>query len=321
VETVYWELYAAERNHAVTRLIRDRAAAFLEDTGLRAKAGIVGPSAVANAEFFLTEAEQVALDTEEQMDRFSDRLASLMGRRPAALRFRAGDEPPREFPEVSEDALVAVVMQRNPDLQALDSNTEALRALVKGSAWDARPTLDLLGGLGGGGLSGSPRDVYFPGSDEPVRTTISGSRGNSLSQALGRDFPDWNVGLVFTLPLGNREGTGERDRLRAEVVRAEQDLLGGQRLLEEEVRSQHRELGRGRTRLALAARGVAASIRQVDIGMLEFRNGRTTAFEVVRLAADLATAQQRYSDALVRTARAAAVLRQLTGGWYPGTGN
>ena len=40
-----------------------------------------------------------------------------------------------------------------------------------------------------------------------------------------------------------------------------------------------------------------------------------TAFEVVRLAADLATAQQRYSDALVRTARAAAVLRQLTGGY------
>ena len=66
---------------------------------------------------------------------------------------------------------------------------------------------------------------------------------------------------------------------------------------------------------------MAASIKQVEIGMLEYRNGRTTAFEVVRLAADLATAQQRYSDALVRTARAAAVLRQLTGGWYPGTGN
>ena len=51
--------------------------------------------------------------------------------------------------------------------------------------------------------------------------------------------------------------------------------------------------------------------------MIDYRNGRTTAFEVVRLAADLARAQQSYSDALVRTARAAAILRQLTGGWYP----
>jgi outer membrane protein TolC len=84
------------------------------------------------------------------------------------------------------------------------------------------------------------------------------------------------------------------------------------------VRAQYRELERGQKRLEIATRGVAASIKQVEIGTLEYRNGRTTAFEIVRLAADLATAQQRYSDALVRTARAAAVLRQLTGGWYPG---
>ncbi len=142
-----------------------------------------------------------------------------------------------------------------------------------------------------------------------------------MSQAVGRDFPNWNVGFVFALPLGNREGKGERDRLRAQVVRAEQDLLAGQRFLEEEVRAQHRELGRGTRRLEIATRGVAASIKQVEIGMLEYTNGRTTAFEVVRLAADLATAQSRYSDALVRTARAAAILRQLTGGWYLGTNN
>ena len=124
--------------------------------------------------------------------------------------------------------------------------------------------------------------------------------------------------LFFALPIGNREGRGERDRLRAEVVRAEQQLVSARRALEEEVRAQHRELERGRRRLEFASRGVDASIRQVEISMVEFDNGRTTAFEVVRLAADLATAQQRYSDALVRTARAAAVLRQLSGGWYPG---
>ena len=45
VESVYWQLYAAERNHAVTQLIRDRAAAFHEDAQLRAKAGMIGPSA------------------------------------------------------------------------------------------------------------------------------------------------------------------------------------------------------------------------------------------------------------------------------------
>ena len=112
-----------------------------------------------------------------------------------------------------------------------------------------------------------------------------------------------------------------RDRLRAEIVRAEQQLLSAQRAFEEEVRAQHRELARGKQRLEISTRGVAASVKQVEIGMIEYRGGRTTAFEVVRLAADLARAQGSYSDALVRTASAAAALRALTGGWYPGTGN
>jgi outer membrane protein TolC len=321
VETVYWELYAAERNHSVTKLIRDRAAAFYEDAKLRAKAGMIGPSAVANAEFFLTEAEQAMLDTEEQMDRFSDRLASLMGRRPADVRYRSWGEPPREFRLVDQDSLVTAAKRYNTDLDALRAVADSWRALEKGSVWDARPTLDILGSIGGNGLSGTAQDVYFPGSPDPVRTDIDGNRGDSISQSFSRDYPTWNVGFVFAVPIGNREGKGERDRLRAQIVRAEQDLLAGQRQLEEEVRAQHRELRRGSRRLEIATRGVAASIRQVEIGMLEYQNGRTTAFEGVRLAADLATAQQRYSDALVRTASAAAVLRQLTGGWYPGNGN
>jgi hypothetical protein len=50
----------------------------------------------------------------------------------------------------------------------------------------------------------------------------------------------------------------------------------------------------------------------VRIGLIEFSNGRSTAFELVRLGADFAVAQRRYSEALVRTAKASATLRQLT---------
>lgn len=320
VETVYWQLYAAERNHAVNLMILDRAQAFLKDTQLRAQAGMIGPSQVANAEFFLTEAQQSVLDSEEQLDRFSDRLASFMGRRSRAVRYRPSDDPPRDFPLVQQDDLVAEAMVRNPELQAFAQDTKSLKARESGAIWDARPSLDLVGGIGGNGLSGQPQDVYPFGSSDPVRTDINGTRSDAMSQAYGRDFPTWNVGLVFSLPLGNRQGKGERDRIRAEVTRAEQQLLAVQRSFEEEVRAQHRELERGQKRLEIATRGVSASYKQVEIGMIEYNNGQATAFELVRLAADLATAQQRYSAALVRTARAAASLRQLTGGWYPQTG-
>ena len=65
-----------------------------------------------------------------------------------------------------------------------------------------------------------------------------------------------------------------------------------------------------------AKNGVEAAKEQVRIGLIEFHNGRTTAFELVRLGADFASAQQQYSEAIVRTAKAAASLKQLTSGGF-----
>ncbi|MFH1843230.1 MAG: TolC family protein [bacterium] len=319
VEALYWELYTAERDYAVALLIHDQASAFLDETRLRVQTGLVGPNQVANARVFLAEQQQVVMDREEQLDRISDSLVTLLGRRPESglVRFRPADEPPTRFPAVAQDSLVAVSIRANHDLQAMASSVEAIRARERGARWNALPTLDLFGSLGGNGLSGTPQDVIFPGFDEPLRTEVSGGFGESWTQVRHRDYPTWDIGFVFALPLGNRIEGGERDRLRAEVARAEQQLETARRSLAEQVRAQHRELVRGQHRLEIAAVGVDASNEQVRIGLLEFQNGRTTAFEVVRLAADLASAQQRYSRAMVRTARAAAELRRLTAGWYP----
>jgi len=75
----------------------------------------------------------------------------------------------------------------------------------------------------------------------------------------------------------------------------------------------------GKRRMKAAQEGVDAAREQVRIGFIGFQNGRSTAFELVRLGADFAVAQQRYSQALVRSAKAAANLRQLTSGAYQGS--
>jgi len=318
VEAGYWELYAGERDLAVAVLIRDRMRLFLEETRLRAQAGLVGPSQVASAEVFLAEQEQRLLDAEEQLDRRSDHVASLVGRRPAGglPRFRPADEPPAVLPVADLAAVLAAAVDGNPNLQALAEQRAAASARADGARWDARPRLDVFGGIGGHGLSGAARDIVFPGSADTIRYDIADGFGPGWAQVRDRDYPWWNAGVVVSLPLGGRAGRGEADRRRAEVARAEHLLEGARRELEEQVRAQHRELERGSRRLELAGAGVEASFRQDEIGMIEYRNGRSTAFEVVRLSADLAAAQQRYSQALVRTARAAAALTQLTGGWY-----
>jgi outer membrane protein TolC len=315
VEQAYWDLYAAERDYAVQQLIRDRAAQFLSDTQLRARSGLVGPVQVASARVFLAEQEQALLDRQERMDGVSDRLASLLGSRPDRPRFRPTAEPPSGFEPLEPDSVVALALRRNRAVESVRQDVQVFRSRAAGARWNALPTLDLMGSLGGTGLAGTGRDVVFGG--DTLRTTVSGGYGDTWSQVLQGDFPTWSAGLRLSVPIGLRAGRGERDRLNAEVRAAEARLEGARRALEERVRGSHRELANAGRRVEAARDGVDASEEQVRIGLLEYQNGRSTAFELVRLGADLAAAQQRYSQALVRAAKAAATLRQLTAGAYP----
>jgi outer membrane protein TolC len=316
VERSYWDLYAAVRDYAVQKLIRNRAEAFLNETQLRARSGLVGPNQVANAKTFLAQQTIQLLEREEGLDRQSDQLASLIGARPepATPRFIPTDEPSSNYPADSIDALVDHALKHNLDLQAMRQDVEAQRTLAKAAKWEALPSVDFVGSIGGSGLSGTPQDVIF-GTDT-LRTSRSGSLGNAISQVSSREFPNWSVGVQLNIPIGFRSGLGEKDRLEAQVLGAEQQYLEQSRLLADQVRSSYRELSNGRSRLDAAREGVEAAQEQVRIGLIEYRNGRLTAFELVRLGEDFAIAQQQYSSALVRTAKAAATLRQLTSGRY-----
>jgi len=319
VERSYWQLYAAERDVAVEKVLRDAAAALLESADRRARAGLVGPNQVANARVFLADQETALLNGTERLGAASDRLASLVGRRPdsSAEHFSPLGDPPRAFEVAEQDSVVALALRLNHTLRLLENRIGALRVYERAAAWDVLPQLDLVGSLGSSGLAGTGRDVIF-GADT-LRTDLDTGLGDSWSQVFQGDFPTWSAGLVFRLPIGMRQDRGERDLRRAEVERAEHDLLDAQRNLEEVVRARHRDLDGATDRLRFAKDGVDAAFEQARIGRLEFENGRTTAFELVRLAGDLASAQLRYSQALVRAATAAAELRELTAGAYPPT--
>ena len=319
VERTYWDLYTAERDYAVQKLTRDRAGAFLKETELRAQAGLVGPNQVANARTFLAEQQLLFLERDEQLDRQSDQLGSLIGVRPEAgmPRFITVDSPPSDFPADSVDVLVERALGNNLDLQAAQHDVEAARSLAKAAGWEALPSVNLVGSLGGSGLSGTAQDVIF--GNDTLRTTRGGSFSDALTQAGKREFPSWSIGVEVSIPIGFRSGLGEKDRLEAQAVNAQQRYIEKSRMLEDQVRGAYRELSHGKQRLEAGRNGVDAAQEQVRIGLIEFHNGRSTAFELVRLGADFAVAQQRYSAALVRTAKAAATLRQLTSGGYPAT--
>ncbi len=316
VESSYWDLYAAERDYAVQFLVRDRAKALLDETKIRAKTGLVGPGQVANAKVFLAEQELALIDKMEYLDQLSDQFASLIGQRPdnQKLRFIMISQPPSNFKLEDVDILVSEAFENNRRLKAISHETESLKLLSRAASWESLPSVDLLGSIGSNGLSGSARDIEFGG--QVFRTNVDGNFSDAFSQVGKRDYPTWSVGVEISYPIGSRSGRGERDRLKAQVIQVEQQYIAAKRQLEEQIRNTYRELQNGTRRLQIARNAVDAAQEQVRIGLIEYRNGRSTAFELVRLGADFATAQQRYSRELVRNAKAAARLKQLTSGGY-----
>ena len=321
VEIAYWNLYTAERNYGVQKLVRDRAYEFLIETQLREEAGLVGPEQVANAKTFLAEQEILFIDQEEDLDNKSDDLSTLIGIWPElnASRFKTTEAPPSDFPIEPVEAMIDYAMQSNLQLKAVQDEIDASNTLVDAAAWNVWPSLDLLGSISSAGLGGDPQKVIF-GTDT-LATTTSGSYGDMLSQVIKRDYPGWRIGVEFSLPIGFRSDIGEKDRLEALSDNVEQRYIELSREIEKSIRKAHRELTHGNNRLRAAEDGVDAAQEQVRIGRIEFQNGRTTAFELVRLGEDFAKAQRRYSEALVRTVNAVAKLKQLTSGKYPENAN
>jgi outer membrane protein len=318
LEQSYWNLYTAERDYAVQKLTLDRAEAVLNEAQLKAKAGLVGPNQVANAKTFWAEQKLLLIDSEEQLDTQSDQFAALIGKRPEAEnpRFLTIDNPPSSFPVEPVDDLVDHALNNNLELQAEQKNIEIADALENAASWNALPQVDFVGSLTSNGLGGTSQPVSFPGFDT-LRSTSGGSFGDVLSQIFKHKFPGWSVGVEVTVPIGLRSGLGEKDRLEAGVMSARQNYIELSRSLENQVRTSHRELLHGNERLKASREGVDAAQEQVRIGMIEFKNGRLSAYELVQLSEDFAVAQQRYSDALVKTVKAAEELKQLTSGYYP----
>ncbi|HYM81617.1 MAG TPA: TolC family protein [Candidatus Limnocylindria bacterium] len=311
VENAYWELYAAERNLEVQRLLRQRAAIFLRQQMLRGRAGAVGPGTVAIARTFMADQEAFLLDTQLRLGDASDRLAEVMGVAPDRVaRYHSLDVPPPPGSIEPLEVVLERALQTNGALQAAAEEVRASEARWRRAARNAWPSIDAFGGYGGSGLAGTGRRIVF-GSDT-TGADFDTDFGEAWDQVFGDDHPDWSFGVRVDVPIGWRSDRGERERRLGEMERERETLRARQLALATAVRDVHREVDQSHRQLQVMNELRAAAEEQARIARLEFQAGRTTTYEVVNLEADLARAEFRVSEVLVRVARARTELRRLT---------
>jgi outer membrane protein TolC len=173
------------------------------------------------------------------------------------------------------------------------------------------PQLDLSARYGYAGVGGTQR-ITDPTTGDVVGT-LAGGWDDSLSQVLNRRYNNWGALVNFSIPLGNTTAKANLAGARFGLSAARQNTALTQQGIISEVRTAVRGL-------EASARGISAAIksrvlaeRNLDAEQKKFDNGMSTAFNVVKIQDDLATAQAAELQARVYYRQAEAVYRAAGG--------
>lgn len=171
---------------------------------------------------------------------------------------------------------VSAALSTRPDYMELKTALERERIILKYSANQAWPEVDLEASYGFNGLGDS----------------FSRSFSNISSN------PEWSVGIIFSYPLGNRAARGE---LEASRLRAAQAVLRLKRLEQEIVLRLSGALEQIQTdlkRLEAADEAVRLAEETLDAEERKLEAGRSTTFNVLRIQEDLLLARLKRLDAV-----------------------
>jgi outer membrane protein TolC len=294
VRSAYWDYVYAVDQLQVARRSLELARKLLEDNRIRVEVGTLAPIDVVQAE-----AEVASRLQEEAQGEAQARTAELSLKRLIV----SGADDPRwraQLKPVDRPAFAPAPIDLDGALRrALDARLDLAEARKQLQANDLSlrllgnqrlPAADLSASYGLQGIGGARlvRDSNLGGQ---VVDTIPGGYADALRLLRGRDFPQWNLALNLSYPIGGSLADANYARAQI-VVRQTQAQI---RALELQIATDVTnaallvESNQKRVEAARAARELAQ--RRLEAETTKFEVGLSTNFFVVQAQRDLAQAE------------------------------
>jgi outer membrane protein TolC len=128
---------------------------------------------------------------------------------------------------------------------------------------------------------------------------LAGNKGNAIDRALSQDFQSEFYGIMFEVPLGNREARSNYSKAKLEE---RQTIFNTRKIRQEivvEVRKAVRQINTNAERIRASKKAKELSQERLVAEEKKFKVGRSTSLEVIRAQADLAVSEGRATNALV----------------------
>ena len=297
----YWRLVRAHKSLAVARESLALAQQLVERTSTRVSAGDLPTIELTQARASVAAREEAVILGEAEVGNANDALARvLVVDRPNvfATTFIPTDEPTAELVQLQPAALVEQAFRQRGELIGARQSVKNAELAVDVAANARRPDLSAVGSVGIGGLD----DRWTTANAELVRDLDEQHR--------------WTLGLVFSVPLGNRAARGAHDKARLELDAAKLALRSLELQVTEDVRRAVRDLDASAKRVEATRRAVGLARDQLAAGEKRLGTGMSTAFEVLRLQTDLAAAQNAEIAAVIAYRTSVVRVQLAAGGLY-----
>ncbi len=206
--------------------------------------------------------------------------------------------------------LISTALGARTELKQTRINIESSKIGMLGNKSQLMPQLDVSGAVQNNALAGSANYLRAGATTDSF---FIGGFGTALSQIFRRNFPDYNIGFTFSVPLRNR--TAQADFIRESLNLRQSEIRERQLINQIRVDVQNALIGltQARARYLTAQKNRVLQEQTLDAEQKKYALGASTIFFVIQAQRDLATAQASEVSAMASYSRSKIQMEFVTG--------
>ncbi len=294
VKQLYYDLIFTLDNLEAQRKSLALAKKLLEENQIKVRVGTMAPLDVVAAESEVASREEGVITAETALADAEDALRRTIFELSApemwALRIVPSDRPSADQVQVDVEGAIQKALENRTDVVATRKSLENTEASLRLAKSASLPAVNLVASYGASGVGGTEFDR---GGNPlgPVLRTIPGGYNDALSEAFGRDYPTWSLGVNISYPILNRSASAAKAQAQVALEQAELSLRRLEMQITTEVRSAARSVEANYKRVESTRAARVLQQRRLDAEEKRFAAGMSTNFMVTQAQRDLAFAE------------------------------
>jgi outer membrane protein TolC len=326
VEDAYWDLVAGWRNVAIQEAALKQAVEQQQSVVRLAQRGVAPPITATESQTQVSNFQSQVFSALQSVSHLQIQLKGLIASDAADPIWRANlvpSSPVRQLPEAGDLAgLVALAEQQRPEVRQVVDQRRTADIDLAYAKDQALPQADLVVQYLSNGFAGILQPVPNFEANACSLPTLScptpppQSQGN-MTQAFHNmwtgAYPEFNIALVFNIPLENRTARGLKQIANQEEDQAQIQMQGLMQRIESEARNALQSYQSALSRLSAASEGRAAAESVYASEVRRFHSGASTTYLVLQRQVELEQARGQELQAQTDLNKAVVELQRVEG--------